>query len=199
MKKLLLCFLFSGCLLTAPEAILRWHGMIIGNGGDFGSGTLLGDGYYITAQHVVGDDPRIWVITNAKIDSNVTVVYKDEEIAILSTRFFLNTSKLSVAKDLTLGEELYWIQQFPVTRDDSLAIHFYLMSGHVSRISGNQFFLDTPFYQGVSGAGIFNRRAELVGVAQSYMFYSSPRQNAMYGVFSRIQLNNLNRNFFQEE
>lgn len=130
-----------------------------------GSGVHIGDGFVVTAAHVVGDKS----VVNLKLDSGgvqtaeVLWSNKDYDVALLRTKPTMRASQLS-CRVASAGETI-------VARGNPASVEFVSAYGHVAGPE-RQFatwrrvlITDITTIPGMSGGGVFDERGEVVGIA----------------------------------
>lgn len=176
MRKILVAIAFSlflGCAATTnfqKNAERRFAGIVADDG--IGSATWLGNGYFLTARHVLtsknGEYVRFKVYFERSIDSLATIIIENGELVIFQTSIASKTSSPKFfTKKVKIGEELHWIQQF----FGYGTMDYYFQYGRVARIEKDSIYVDKDVYSGGSGAGVYNSRGEFVGIVYGHQVY----------------------------
>jgi S1-C subfamily serine protease len=133
-----------------------------------GSGTHIGDGYIVTAAHVVGDKKTVVIKATAGNQryADVLWVNKAYDIALLRTSpQGLQSAHLS-CRTLHAGDAIR-------ADGNPLNIEFVSSSGKISgsaRPTGQHktvYITDMTTVMGMSGGGLFDRKGDLVGVTSA--------------------------------
>ncbi|HSL06216.1 MAG TPA: SUMF1/EgtB/PvdO family nonheme iron enzyme, partial [Nitrospiraceae bacterium] len=140
-----------------------------------GSGVIVhSDGYVLTAEHVIANAKRIFVLTAGEFRAPATLVSTDSEhdLALLKIETVgLTEAPIGYAGAVRLDQEIitvgfsFGLRDVSVTRGRIAAV----------RTSGVQrvFQVDAAINPGNSGGAIFNRRGEVVGLMTSKFSHPS--------------------------
>jgi S1-C subfamily serine protease len=158
---------------------------IIADTNSHGSGTHIGSGYIITANHVLMDKKSISVKTDDGKVVTGTVLWTSPEYDIALVRaetLSAQTSKINCAP-LVTGLDVE-------ARGNPTAEEFVSSFGKVSAKSTapqievnwkTAWMVSMTVVPGMSGGGVFNRRNELVGVSVGVMVVGSMMSQSMVG------------------
>jgi S1-C subfamily serine protease len=147
--------------------------------GDFfskGSGNYLKTNKYkfvLTAAHVVSHCDEIHLANRLGSVVLADIVYQDKErdVAIVKPRNELSETvpvRFNLRKkDYTLGEKVYFMGH-----PDEL--NFFLFEGLIALDGTNDFFLHSTGWGGVSGAAIFSKQGEVLGIAKAVKVTVNP-------------------------
>ncbi|TKB92519.1 MAG: trypsin-like serine protease [Nitrospira sp.] len=140
-----------------------------------GSGVIVhSDGYVLTAEHVIADAKRIFVLTAGEFRAPATLVSTDSEhdLALLKIETVgLTEAPIGYAGAVRLDQEVitvgfsFGLREVSVTRGRIAAVR----TRGVQRV----FQVDAAVNPGNSGGPIFNGRGELVGVMTSKFSHPS--------------------------
>lgn len=130
-----------------------------------GSGTHIGNGYVLTAAHVVRGESDVQVKTDrgGQYPAKVLWVANDDDVALLRVDALAASSARVDCGPFKVGREVRAV-------GNPLAEEFVTTYGRVSGKSGNGAMLvDLPLAPGMSGGGVFDRGGRLVGVVSAVM------------------------------
>ena len=140
-----------------------------------GSGVIVhSDGYVLTAEHVIANAKRIFVLTSGEFRAPATLVSTDSEhdLALLKIETVgLTEAPIGYAGIVRLDQEIitvgfsFGLREVSVTRGRIAAVR----ARGVQRV----FQVDAAINPGNSGGPIFNGRGEVVGVMTSKFSHSS--------------------------
>ncbi|MEO7860340.1 MAG: serine protease, partial [Nitrospirales bacterium] len=140
-----------------------------------GSGVIVhSDGYVLTAEHVIANAKRIFVLTAGEFRAPATLVSTDSEhdLALLKIETVgLTEAPIGYAGAVTLDQEIitvgfsFGLREVSVTRGRIAAVR----ARGVQRV----FQVDAAVNPGNSGGPIFNGRGEVVGVMTSKFSHPS--------------------------
>jgi S1-C subfamily serine protease len=175
-----LAVMMISCPSPLQTSLLFRHAIVMTPDG-FGSGVYIGNGYFITARHVVllGDSisPSIGILSPVGETESVKVIWTEGDLALLSTNITheLPQIKLS-APDIT--EDVYLIQPF-FQSDGRFSL--FVVRGIVSRINRETFNIDHPVVLGVSGSGVYNKNGQLLGIVRAEIAFVMEEQRESFG------------------
>ena len=136
--------------------------------GSHGSGTHIGDGYIVTAAHVVDDAKSVRIKTdNGRMRyAQVLWTSRDYDVALLRTGPEGMMSARLSCRTLHKGEAIR-------ADGNPLGIEFVSSSGKISgdartaTTSKTVYITDMTTVMGMSGGGVFDRNGDLVGVTSA--------------------------------
>lgn len=151
---------------VAPPASTYSVKLLVGQG--HGSGTHIGDGYIVTAAHVVDDAKSVRIKTsNGGLRyARVLWVNKEYDLAFLRTGPHGMASANLSCRALHKGDAIR-------ADGNPLNIEFVSSSGKISgdaratELHKNVYITDMTTVMGMSGGGIFDRNGDLVGVTSA--------------------------------
>ena len=123
--------------------------------------------YLITANHVISDDSDLKFLSSS--DETLTKVFSDEkkDLYLIKTTNCEKSIKYREPKKLTIGSEVhYWCM--PAATD----LKYY--KGYVSGIKDDSIVIYGYTWFGCSGAGVFTKDNELIGIISSMMATPNP-------------------------
>lgn len=138
-------------------------------GNTIGSGVNIGNGYVITAAHVVGDSDKATVKDDAGHDHAGKVLWanKSYDVALIHTDDAMNAASLDCAAT-SIGESIY-------TLGNPMGVESITSWGHVAgkaRKWGpwpSVIFTDLSIAPGNSGGAVFDEQGRVVGIAVGVM------------------------------
>ena len=168
------------------EVNKRYAMIITDDRKDLGSAISIGNGYFLSAFHVVQDEDsgssykRFSLIkefptsetARRDTDNHPHVIGVDTalDLVLFSSAIGKNDPKIQFDDHPNIGDNAVWIQ--PAFYDDE-PYDFYLKSGIVSKIGKKSIFLDLPIFSGISGGGILSSDGKLLGIAEDNYTYEN--------------------------
>lgn len=147
---------------AAPaEAVVK---VVLTNG--HGSGVHIGDGYIVTAAHVVGDQEKVKIKSTlgGEQEAEVLWINKSRDIAMLKVAdASAYAAALLECKDPAVGDPV-------VAKGNPLSSEFVSFWGHISgtgRTDGpwrNVFVVDISGAPGISGGPVYNTAGNVIGI-----------------------------------
>jgi serine protease Do len=152
----------------APPVVTSGYSVKVVVSQGHGSGTHIGQGYIVTAAHVVGDQKTVVIKTDHGNQRYASVLWTNKEYDIA----LLRTTAVGIA---VANLSCRTLHQGDAIRADGnpLNIEFVSSSGKISgdaRKTGQHkaaYITDMTTVMGMSGGGIFDSKGELVGVTSA--------------------------------
>lgn len=122
-----------------------------------GSAVNIGNGYFISARHIIIRDTsyaKFRIASEEGEDDNPIVVGDTNDVVLIKTSIKSKIKPIKIGVPL-VGEKVVWMQMFFYPNDQ---VTFFLNSGHISRVEYIDIYINEPFLPGMSGTGIFNLR-----------------------------------------
>lgn len=153
---------------AGPPPVTSGYSVKILVGQGHGSGTHIGDGYIVTAAHVVGDKKTVVIKTNNGRRRYAKVLWSNNEYDIA----FLRTGEEGMA---TAHLSCRTLHTGDTIRADGnpLNLEFVSSSGKISGDARptekhkNAYITDMTTVMGMSGGGVFDANGDLVGVTSA--------------------------------
>jgi len=191
MRKLIFILLFAGCASFPPERALNHYATLQNNLGGLSSAVCVGNGLVLASEHALFDIEGKYLggilIFKDRIDSNIKVIYSDQEVSLLYSQITHTVPSLSL-DSLTIGREVFWIHPF-YTQSLTSEYRAYLlfMRGVVaSRLSENEYLIDREVWPGSSGSGVYDSSGDLVGIIYGYLGFRSPKSIIYFGLINPL-------------
>lgn len=170
-------------------------------GGGHGSAVHIGDGYFLTANHVVDNVETVTLIdsndleweavevlwTNEKYD--VALLYNPSQSQFLGTlrELAIDSAELS-CEPPSLGDEV-WLRGNPVDIRDAQT-YGHVASGPMEAGPwGEVITIGAPIGPGMSGGGLFNANDELVGINVGAPLFSIGQGGSTMGLGYSVPAN----------
>lgn len=161
----LLLALLAGVLVTAPRGpeLPGSTVKLIAKQGH-GSAVHIGNGYYITAMHVVGDETSVKVKTDDGLLSDATVLWgnKAHDIALVRGPDDVQASELE-CRTAPQGETIH-------SRGNPMNLEFINSGGRIAGVEGtigpwaSALPVDMTIVMGMSGGPVFDADGDVIGI-----------------------------------
>lgn len=185
MRKLLAFVVLATCLTGCNEPKAKLPGSVVklSLDGGHGSGVHIGNGYILTAAHVVGDEKELKLKTDTGVEGVVEVIWsaKAYDIALVHTETKLSTSRIT-CHNTPNGTNVE-------ARGNPGDQEFISTWG---RVGGQNIFGESPWrvaevvsmtiVPGMSGGGLFNEDGALVGILVGVMSKGSVFASSLMGI-----------------
>ena len=175
-----LAIMMMSCASNLQTSLILRYATIVTPDG-YGSAVYLGNGYFLTAYHVILQDngklaSEIEIVSAFGTIKDATVVWYEKDFVLLKTKFNTNLSPVEIdAPDL--AQEVYWVQPF---WEHQQGLQLFVERGIVSRLGG-AFNIDHNVALGVSGSGIWSSDGKLLGIMDAELVYTLDDQRQAFG------------------
>ena len=123
--------------------------------------------YLVTANHVISDDKYLKSLSSKEEKLSKVFSDEDKDLYLIKTSNCENSIKYREPKNITIGSEVhYWCM--PAATD----LKYY--KGYVSGIKDDTIIIYGYTWFGCSGAGVFTKNNELIGIISSMMATPNP-------------------------
>jgi S1-C subfamily serine protease len=174
-------FLFSGCfssrlpttqnLMPLTYAMERRY-ILVSTTYNWGSAVDIGNGYALTAGHVVYKDgtcDNSIQLLSANGSQGCFVVDTVSDVALL--RWPVNSPPMQFSSAVSVGERVYWFQPMLSSLRSGGARKFFLNSAFVNSVNSDEITFTLPVLPSCSGSALFNAHGQIIGIVTSYLSY----------------------------
>lgn len=148
--------------------ILARYGVIIAEDETGGSCLIVGNGWIITAAHIIDNDSKNFsIISPEGIDTNAKVVKTIDDIVLIKSEVLGRTLPIVKFAEPLLWENVYWMAMIdfnmpPIAQISIVASRLLIENELV-------WALNIPVYPGASGSAVWNNKGKVIGIIVQYL------------------------------